>query len=143
MFSVEELVIGDISVTKTEEFKGIAVSCGAWLPIKEVQESRLISYLKEYRIKGYTIIGLEQSNTSIELGNSNIKLPSHSILLLGREREGIPVEMLAEIDICLEIPQFGVIRSLNVHVSAALALWELTKNNRKYLDYNDHYDSPI
>jgi hypothetical protein len=33
------------------------------------------------------------------------------------------------VDVCVEIPQFGVIRSLNVHVSAALAVWEITKQN--------------
>ena len=31
------------------------------------------------------------------------------------------------LDQCIEIPQFGVIRSLNVHVSGALCLWEYTK----------------
>lgn len=33
------------------------------------------------------------------------------------------------LDYCVEIPQLGVIRSLNVHVSAALAIWEYTKQN--------------
>ena len=31
------------------------------------------------------------------------------------------------LDQCIEIPHFGVIRSLNVHVSGALCLWEYTK----------------
>jgi tRNA guanosine-2'-O-methyltransferase len=33
------------------------------------------------------------------------------------------------LDVCVEIPQFGVIRSLNVHVSAAIAIWEYSKQN--------------
>jgi tRNA G18 (ribose-2'-O)-methylase SpoU len=48
-------------------------------------------------------------------------------MLLGKEKEGIPHEFLALLDECIEIPQFGVIRSLNVHVSGALCLWEYTK----------------
>jgi len=56
-------------------------------------------------------------------------LPEKCILLLGKEKEGIPVELLQEVTLCVEIPQFGVIRSLNVHVSAAITIWELTKSN--------------
>ena len=121
-----------MAVTRTEEFKGIAVSCSAWLPMSEVPESRLLQFLKDCRQRGYAIVGLEQSSGSRPLGHC--PLPDRCVLLLGREREGIPVQLLAEVDICLEIPQYGVIRSLNVHVSAALALWELTKSNKTLLE---------
>ena len=53
-----------------------------------------------------------------------------TILLLGKEKEGIPVQYLIQaVDQCLEIPQMGVIRSLNVHVSGAIAIWEHTKQH--------------
>ena len=45
------------------------------------------------------------------------------------EREGIPVELIHLLDDCVEIPQFGVVRSLNVHVSGALVMWEYTKQH--------------
>eukprot|EP01041_Mallomonas_annulata_P004730 gene4730-9394_t len=131
IFAAEQLIVGNMAITRTDDFKGIAVSSGAWLPMREVSEMNIVPFLREYRGKGYSIVGLEQSNDSCELGQCT--LPQRCVLLLGREREGIPVPLLAEIDLCLEIPQFGVIRSLNVHVSAALALWELTKSNRNQL----------
>ena len=31
------------------------------------------------------------------------------------------------LDACVEIPQLGIVRSLNVHVSAALMVWEFTR----------------
>ncbi|EEY65081.1 uncharacterized protein PITG_16548 [Phytophthora infestans T30-4] len=49
------------------------------------------------------------------------------VLALGREKEGIPVEVLQLVDVCVEIPQFGLVRSLNVHVSGPLVLWEYTQ----------------
>lgn len=52
------------------------------------------------------------------------------VLVLGREKEGIPVEIIHMLDACIEIPQLGVVRSLNVHVSGALALWEYTRQQR-------------
>lgn len=51
-------------------------------------------------------------------------LPSYS-----NEREGIPANLLQMLDVCVEIPQQGVIRSLNVHVSAALLIWEYTRQH--------------
>jgi len=49
------------------------------------------------------------------------------VVVLGAEKQGIPVEVIQELDIVVEIPQFGVIRSLNVHVSGALLVWQYTQ----------------
>ncbi|KAF7254403.1 putative methyltransferase TARBP1 [Varanus komodoensis] len=43
------------------------------------------------------------------------------------EHEGIPANLIQQLDTCVEIPQQGVIRSLNVHVSGALLIWEYTR----------------
>jgi tRNA G18 (ribose-2'-O)-methylase SpoU len=55
------------------------------------------------------------------------------VLVLGAEREGIPAELLVLLDGCVEIPQLGLIRSLNVHVSGAIALYEYTRQQRERL----------
>ena len=51
------------------------------------------------------------------------------VLVMGAEKEGVPVDVLQLLDDCVEIPQLGVIRSLNVHVSAAIAMYEYTRQN--------------
>lgn len=43
------------------------------------------------------------------------------------EKEGIPANVLPLADTCVEIPQFGVTRSLNVHVAGSLFIWEYSK----------------
>lgn len=70
-------------------------------------------------------MGLEQTSSSIPL--SDLSFPVRTVLLLGKEKEGIPVTFLQVVDVCVEIPQLGVIRSLNVHVTGAVAIWEYTK----------------
>ena len=45
------------------------------------------------------------------------------------EKEGIPCDLLPLMDSCVEIPQHGVIRSLNVHVTAAIFIWEYVRQN--------------
>jgi tRNA G18 (ribose-2'-O)-methylase SpoU len=52
------------------------------------------------------------------------------LLVLGWEKEGIPVNRIQVLDACMEIPQLGVIRSLNVHVIGAIAVWEYTRQQR-------------
>ena len=72
------------------------------------------------------MVGLEQTSSSVSL--SEMVFPDRpTVLLLGKEKEGIPVEFLQAVDQCVEIPQLGIIRSLNVHVSGAIAIWEYTK----------------
>jgi len=48
-------------------------------------------------------------------------------LYFSNEKEGIPAELIQLADVCVEIPQQGIIRSLNVHVSGALLIWEYRK----------------
>ncbi len=127
IFAAEKLILPSLAVTSTDAFTGIAVAAGSWLPMEEVSPDNVLAYLRSCRRRGYIVLGLEQTDSSVSLADYNP--PSKCVLLLGKEREGIPVELLQEVDVCIEIPQFGVTRSLNVHVSASLALWEITKNN--------------
>ncbi|KAA6398162.1 MAG: hypothetical protein EZS28_006312 [Streblomastix strix] len=50
----------------------------------------------------------------------------------GDEKEGIPVDVLKNVDVCVEIPQLGVIRSLNVHTSASINIWEYMQQHLKH-----------
>lgn len=45
------------------------------------------------------------------------------------EKEGIPADLLSLLDIIVEIPQQGVIRSLNVHVTGGIVIWEYAKQH--------------
>lgn len=46
------------------------------------------------------------------------------LFLYSNEREGVPANLLPLLDQCIEVPQCGVVRSLNVHVTGALFMWE-------------------
>mmetsp|Transcript_15937 Transcript_15937/g.26856 ORF Transcript_15937/g.26856 Transcript_15937/m.26856 type:complete len:256 (-) Transcript_15937:15-782(-) len=129
IMNAQALVISNSAVTKSEEFKSIAVTAEKWLPIYEVREENLAKYLEFQKQNGYTILGLEQTADSQMI--DDYRFPAKCILLLGKEKEGIPQEYYGVVDQCIEIPQFGIIRSLNVHVSGAICLWEYTKQANK------------
>jgi tRNA G18 (ribose-2'-O)-methylase SpoU len=133
IFSVQQLVVASAAVVKSEAFQGAAVSCDRWLDILSVCESELLGYLKGKQREGYTVVALEQSDAAVSLAGTE-PLPRRCVLLLGRERDGVPVQLLQMVDMCVEIPQFGVTRSLNVHVSAALYIWEATRRNTAFVE---------
>uniref|UniRef100_A0A8C6DMN6 TAR (HIV-1) RNA binding protein 1 n=1 Tax=Moschus moschiferus TaxID=68415 RepID=A0A8C6DMN6_MOSMO len=94
-------------------------------PLVHVKPPQLIDYLQQKKAEGYTIVGVEQTAKSLDL--TRYCFPEKSLLLLGNEREGIPANLIQQLDVCVEIPQQGIIRSLNVHVSGALLIWEYTR----------------
>ena len=68
---------------------------------------------------------LEQSTKSVPL--QSYDFPQKCAVLLGNEKLGVPGDLLDFCSVHLEIPQAGVIRSLNVHVAASLLVWEYSK----------------
>lgn len=66
------------------------------------------------------LAGLEQTRGALSLETFNFS--PRTALVLGREREGIDADVLGMLDDCVVIAQKGLIRSLNVHVSASLAI---------------------
>lgn len=74
---------------------------------------------------GYALVGVEQTSESHSLPAFNFS--RRTVLVLGKEMEGIPADVLMLLDACVEIPQYGILRSLNVHVSGAIALYEYTR----------------
>eukprot|EP00850_Spirogloea_muscicola_P015796 SM000124S25928 [mRNA] locus=s124:173056:184239:- [translate_table: standard] len=127
VFKASCLVVSDLRVVKDRHFQQISVTAEQWVPMAEIPEAALIAYLESKKRAGYSLYGLEQTSNSVPL-QRHIFQPK-SVIVLGREKEGIPVDVIQALDACLEIPQLGIIRSLNVHVSAAIALWEYTRQH--------------
>ncbi|MDC6271962.1 RNA methyltransferase, partial [Acetobacter pasteurianus] len=113
------LTIHDMEVAKHPQFKNVAVTADQWMPMHEVKPEEIKNYLLEKKRDGYTLIGLEQTDKSVQL-NKNLEFPKKSLILLGKEKEGIPGELLAELDFCVEIKQVGIIRSMNIQTAAAI-----------------------
>ncbi|GFR98332.1 tRNA (guanosine(18)-2'-O)-methyltransferase [Elysia marginata] len=125
IFGVSEFVIGNLTYLEDRMFQNLSVSAQKWINITEVLKLRVPEYLEEKRAQGYTLVGVEQTANSVSL--QHYTFPKKTLLLLGNEKEGIPVDILQSLDVCVEIPQLGIIRSLNVHVCGALIVWEYTR----------------
>ncbi|CAL8257518.1 unnamed protein product [Lota lota] len=127
IFGASALVLDSLRHITDKHFQSLSVSSELWLPLLEVKPVELTDFLQLKKSEGYCIVGVEQTANSQSL--QDYQFPEKTLLLLGNEREGIPANLLQLLDVCVEIPQQGVIRSLNVHVSAALLIWEYTRQH--------------
>ncbi|GBP83121.1 Probable methyltransferase TARBP1 [Eumeta japonica] len=106
----------------------MCLSAERWINIEEVRQGKpLKEYLLKKKTDGYTLVAAEQTSSSVKL--NNFKFPEKSLLLLGQEKDGVPCDLLPLMDHCVEIPQKGYIRSLNVHVTAAMFIWEYVRQH--------------
>ena len=76
------------------------------------------------REEGWKICVLEQTHNSISLQNFSPLEGNKYLLVVGNEVNGVDQRIVDIADIVLEIPQAGVKHSLNVSVSAGIALWQ-------------------
>ncbi|XP_064094349.1 LOW QUALITY PROTEIN: uncharacterized protein LOC135206784 [Macrobrachium nipponense] len=127
VFSVKEYVVSSLAIQEDHNFNSLSLTAQQWVPMKEVKPEDLPGYLRGLQREGYTLVAAEQTANSKLL--SEYEFPERTVVILGNEREGIPCDLLQLLDVCVEIPQSGIIRSLNVHVSGALFVWEYTRQH--------------
>ncbi|XP_055379675.1 uncharacterized protein LOC129610906 isoform X2 [Condylostylus longicornis] len=127
VLGIKQLAISSLKYAETKEFKGLSMTAEKWLNLFELKTCNMQDFLVQMKSNGYDIVGAEQTANSENFVNFNF--PKKTILLLGHEKEGIPANLIAFLDYAVEIPQFGMVRSLNVHVTGALFMWEYCKQH--------------
>jgi tRNA G18 (ribose-2'-O)-methylase SpoU len=78
--------------------------------------------LKKMKADGYRLVGLEQTNRSVNL--HAYRFVRRSVLIVGHERLGLGEDVLRLLDHAVEIPVYGLPFSYNVATAAAMALYE-------------------
>lgn len=73
--------------------------------------------------RGYTVCCLEQVFGSVSLEEFRPDPLKKYAFVAGHEVDGVQQSVVDECDVCLEIPQKGTKHSLNVAVSAGIAIW--------------------
>lgn len=91
--------------------------------------SKAISELKQ---KGYSIIGIEQTTSSVPLHQFEFSETPVAIIF-GNEVDGISDQILDQLDATIEIAQYGTKHSLNVAVCGGIVLWEASCQVRQHV----------
>ncbi|WP_206603110.1 TrmH family RNA methyltransferase [Leptolyngbya ohadii] len=124
-FRLESLVLADEAIVQHNAFRNVAVSAHLWQPIVSCAIESLPQWFVKQQQRGYEIIGLSVSSKAEPL--PQFAFPKRSVLVLGQELTGIPVDLLQKCDRTLYIPQFGMVESLNVQTAAAIAIYEYVR----------------
>ncbi|KAH8383237.1 hypothetical protein KR009_007541 [Drosophila setifemur] len=127
VLGVKTLVLGLKSQAEKSDFTNLSMTAEKTLNIVEVKPESLAEFLLGKQLEGYKIVGAEQTAHSVNF--VDFKFPKKCILLLGHEKHGIPADLIGFLDYAVEIPQFGTVRSLNVHVTGSLFIWEYCKQH--------------
>lgn len=77
---------------------------------------------------GYTVCTLEQVEESIMLQDFKVEADKKYAIVVGNEVKGVDQAVVDKSQYCIEIPQCGTKHSLNVSVSAGLAIWHFFSN---------------
>lgn len=123
---IEKIYLTGTSITPPNpKLKRLSRSTEQSVPF-DYRESA-VATAADLREQGYRLICLEIGVDSIELDALEIRPSEKICLILGSEREGVPVELLEMTDVVAHIPMRGINASMNVVTACAIASYEITR----------------
>jgi len=118
--------------TKTK-LNALSASAIKWTFVKIFEDTK--SCLDHLEKKGF-ISAVTSPHTK---GHKNVVLHEHDYtpykklaVWFGSECVGISDEALERIDLCINIPMYGIIESLNLGTSSGIVFYEITKQRRAF-----------
>lgn len=125
-FRVQEVVL--TGITPRPPHRDIhKTALGATDSVEWRYEKEVVEVVRQLRDEGKQILGIEQVHGSVPLQTFVPRPGNHYVLIFGHEVTGISETVVTLLDDALEIPQFGTKHSLNISVSAGIALWHFVE----------------
>lgn len=126
VFGIQELNVIEQKFGKRIDTE-IAMGAQKWVDV--FRYNSVQSCMDEMRAKGYQIIATTPHDESCFLHEFDITKPA--ALFFGTERDGLSQEVLDQADGFLKIPMVGYTESLNISVSAAIIIQDITTRLRQ------------
>lgn len=126
VFGVQRLHVVEERYGKSID-KEIAMGAQKWVDVDRYES--MSDCLAAVKSQGYQIIATTPHEDNCLLEDFDIS--KRSAFFFGTERMGLSEEVLAQADGFLKIPMVGFTESLNISVSAAIVLQNLTERLRK------------
>jgi tRNA (guanosine-2'-O-)-methyltransferase len=126
VFGIQELNVIEQKFGKRIDTE-IAMGAQKWVDV--FRYNSVQNCLDAMRAKGYQIIATTPHDDSCLLHEFDITKPS--ALFFGTERDGLSKEVLEQADGFLKIPMVGYTESLNISVSAAIIIQDITNRLRQ------------
>ena len=123
----EVILCGGSETPPSSRIHKAAVGTEEWVPWQYAADAATaISKLKTLNPK-IKIIAVEQNERAVPISNFEFLISNSQpvAIAVGHETEGVSKDVLDLADVIVEIPMWGVNKSLNVHVSAAIVLYRV------------------
>jgi len=104
-------------------------SIGTWKFIDWENPANATDCLTKLKQQGYQIIACEQSPKSVDYQKAKYNFPI--AIVAGSETDGISPEVLKLVDQTVEIPMFGINKSLNVLIATAVVSFSALSKGKK------------
>lgn len=126
VFGIQELNVVEQKFGKRIDTE-IAMGAQKWVDINRFNSMQ--NCMDSLREKGYQIIATTPHNDSCMLHEFDIS--KRSAIFFGTEKEGLSQEVIDQADGYLKIPMVGFTESLNISVSAAIIIQDITNRLRQ------------
>ena len=125
VFGIQEINIVEQRFGKDID-KEIAMGAQKWVDINRFEN--INNCIQNLKTKGYQIIATTPHDDSCLL--HEFEISKKSALFFGTEKEGLSEEVMKQADGFLKIPMVGFTESLNISVSAAIIIQDITSRLR-------------
>lgn len=124
----EVLLCGATLTPPNSRIKKASINTTGWVPWRYCDSALLaISQLRAQN-PGIQIVAVEQDARSTPFDEAAYSFPL--AIVVGNETTGVTPEVVRESDMIVELPMWGVNKSLNVMVSCGIVLYEVMKHVR-------------
>ena len=124
-------------ITLKNSFRTSSVAKGAseWLSITKF--SQINQCAKELKNSGYKIFAASPHSNGCSLDELDITNPV--AVVFGNEHRGIDSEWESHLDGHFTIPMSGFVESLNISVSAAVSMYQISEKCKKQIDISKYF----
>jgi len=119
-------ICGDTEYPPSSRIHKAAVGTEEWVPWKKADST--VSIVKKLKSDGVQVIAVEQSPLSTPYSVLSTKIKFPCAIVVGNETDGIGKGVLDLADVIVELPMFGVNKSLNVWGSAAVVAYQVLES---------------
>jgi len=125
--SAEKVILcGETETPPSSRIKKASINTTEWVEWEYKPIAKEAIEDLRFKINDLRIVAIEQNERSIPYDKADYKLPI--ALVVGNETSGVSKEVLEMADQIVEIPMWGVNKSLNVMVSLGIVLYEVIKH---------------
>jgi tRNA G18 (ribose-2'-O)-methylase SpoU len=123
-FLIKEIILCGITATPPHrEIQKTAL--GATESVDWRYAEHTTDVVKQLQEEGVKVYAIEQAEDAKMLDTVEFGFHHEIAIVMGNEVKGVSDEVMALVDDCIEIPQFGTKHSLNISVTTGIVVWEI------------------